>query len=167
MKIESIKTIEVMGIKWTVLDKTEKGYLAIGDSIGRKVFGRNNDWKESDIRKFLNTEVLERLEKELNIQLPEFERNLLSLDGQTEYGTCMDKVSMITVDEYRKYRSKLPNTGEWWWTITPDSTPYNDDETWIAVVSSSGFIVYDYYSRSNGVRPICIFPFSIFEFEEK
>lgn len=160
------KTIEVMGTNWMVLDKLEAGYLVIGDNIGNKRFGKNNDWKESDIRKYLNTEYLKKLEKELGVQLPEFERDLLSMDGQTEYGTCKDKVSGITVDEYRKYRSKLPNTGEWWWTITPDSTPCNNDGWYIRVVSPSGDIDNRSYVGSFGVRPVCIFPSSIFESEE-
>lgn len=131
-----------------------------------KKFGKNNNWKESDIRKYLNTEFLEKLEKELNVQLPMFERDLLSLDGQTEYGTCMDTISMITVDEYRKYRSKLPNTGEWWWTITPDSTPCNNDDWCIAVVSPDGYFSFNLCVGYRGVRPICIFPSSLLESEE-
>ena len=163
MKVEATKTIEAMGITWKVLDKLENGYLVIGDSIGKRQFGKNNNWKESDLREYLNTEFLERLQKELDVQLPEFERNLLSLDGQTEYGTCMDKVSIISFDEYRKYRSKLPNTGEWWWTLTPDSTTCNDDEWWVTVVSPFGRIHYRIRDVSYGSCPLCIFPFSIFE----
>ena len=97
----------------------------------------------------------------------EFERDLLSLDGQTEYGTCMDKVSLINVDEYRKFRCLIPNTGEWWWTITPDSTKCNNDTAWIAVVSPSGDFNGDIYLNYYGVRPFCIFSPSIFESEEE
>ena len=94
-----------------------------------------------------------------------FKRVLTSLDGQTEYGTCEDYVSLITVDEYRKYRDLLPNTGEYWWTLTADSTASNDNSRWVRVVSPRG-----YFSRSDcyyydGVRPVCIFSSSIFESE--
>ena len=161
------KTIEVAGIKWLVLDKLEKGYFAISeDFYGRdRGFDDNsNDWKSSDLRNELNTDLRKKIESELGTDsLVEFERNLLSLDGQTEYGTCRDYVSLISVDEYRKYRKLLPNTNKWWWTLTPDSTACNDDDTFVRVVSPSGGICNYYFSGCYGVRPVCIFSSSIFE----
>lgn len=169
-KPEIGKTIEVAGINWLVLDKLEKGYFAISeDFYGRdRGFDDNcNDWKSSDLRNELNTDLRKKIESELGTDsLVEFERNLLSLDGQTEYGTCRDFVSLISVDEYRKYRKLLPNTERWWWTLTPDSTPCNNDGKWLRVVSPSGGFNYDYCSDGNGVRPVCIFSSSIFESEE-
>lgn len=165
-KPEIGKTIEVAGIKWLVLDKLEKGYFAISeDFYGRdREFDDNcNDWKSSDLRNELK-ELHKKIENELGTgSLVEFERDLLSLDGQTEYGTCKDYVSLISVDEYRKYRKLLPNTGKWWWTLTPDSTKCNDDTRWIRVVSPSGDINCNVYYCSRGVRPVCIFSSSIFE----
>ena len=165
-KPEIGKTIEVAGIKWLVLDKLEKGYLVISDGFygsSREFDDNCNDWKSSDLRSELK-ELHKKIENELGTgSLVEFERDLLSMDGQTEYGTCKDYVSLISVDEYRKYRKLLPNTGEWWWTLTPSSTTCNDDDTFVRVVSPSGFIcVYDYF-YSSGVRPVCIFSSSIFE----
>lgn len=161
------KTIEVAGINWLVLDKLEKGYFAISeDFYGRdREFDDNcNDWKSSDLRNELNTDLRKKIESELGTDsLVEFERNLLSLDGQAEYGTCRDYVSLISVDEYRKYRKLLPNTGKWWWTLTPDSTACNDDDTFVRVVSPSGGIHLSSCSSSRGVRPVCIFSSSIFE----
>ena len=169
-KPEIGKTIEVAGIKWLVLDKLEKGYFAISDDFyrrGREFDDNCNDWKSSDLRNELNTDLRKKIESELGTDsLVEFERNLLSLDGQTEYGTCRDYVSLISVDEYRKYRKLLPNTNKWWWTLTPNSTACNDDDTFVRVVSPSGnFNCNDYYN-SYGVRPVCIFSSSIFESEE-
>ena len=110
-KSEIGKTIEVAGIKWLVLDKLEKGYFAISEDFygrDRKFDDNCNDWKSSDLRNELNTDLRKKIENELGVDsLVEFERNLLSLDGQTEYGTCRDYVSLISVDEYRKYRKLL------------------------------------------------------------
>ena len=94
-----------------------------------------------------------------------FDRDLLSLDGQTEYGHCEDKISLLTVDEYRKYRKLLPNMSKWWWLITPWSTPVNDYNSTLTVVSPSGFIDFLNCNGSGGVRPVCIFSSSIFESE--
>lgn len=166
-KPEIGKTIEVAGINWLVLDKLEKGYFAIlEDFYGRdREFDDNcNDWKSSDLRNELNTDLRKKIESELGTDsLVEFERNLLSLDGHTEYGLCRDYVSLISVDEYRKYRKFLPNRGKWWWTLTPDSTACNNDDTFVRVVSPSGSIRDDSCNCSLGVRPVCIFSSSIFE----
>lgn len=166
-KPEIGKTIEVAGIKWLVLDKLEKGYLVISDEFygkSREFDTDCNNWDSSDLRQELNTELRRKIEEAVGEGgLFKFTRDLLSMDGQTEYGSCEDYVSLISVDEYRKYRKLLPNTGEWWWTLTPDSTKCNDDTSYIRVVSPSGNVVSNYCSSSGGVRPVCIFSSSIFE----
>lgn len=166
-KPEIGKTIEVAGIKWMVLDKFEKGYLVISDEFygkSREFDTDCNNWDSSDLRQELNTELRRKIEEAVGEGgLLKFTRDLLSMDGQTEYGSCEDYVSLISVDEYRKYRKLLPNTGEWWWTLTPDSTKCNDDTSYIRVVSPSGCIGYFSVSRCGGVRPVCIFSSSIFE----
>ena len=164
------ETFELAGVTWKVLDVTEKGAVCLADFIGEDMrFDTScNDWKVSSLRKYLNTEFYQKLVSAVGEEnIIEFERDLLSLDGQTEYGTCMDKVSLINVDEYRKYRCLIPNTGEWWWTITPDSTKCNGDSIWTAVVSPSGCISNFSYDDDYGVRPFCIFSPSIFESEEE
>lgn len=170
-KPEIGKTIEVAGIKWLVLDKLEKGYLVISDEFygkSREFDTDCNNWDSSDLRQELNTELRRKIEEAVGEGgLLKFTRDLLSMDGQTEYGSCEDYVSLISVDEYRKYRKLLPNTGEWWWTLTPDSTKCNDDTSYIRVVSPSGNISNYGCSDSNGVRPVCIFSSSIFESYEE
>lgn len=169
-KPEVGETITVAGITWRVLDKLEKGYLVISDGFygeDRKFDGSCNNWKCSDLRKELNTDLKDKIEDELGKgALVGFERDLLSMDGQTEYGTCKDLVSLISVDEYRKYRKFLPSTDRYWWTITPDSTPCNNDSTCLRVVSPVGSFRNGSFDFSSGVRPFCIFSSSIFESEE-
>lgn len=160
---------KLLGTEWTVLDRTEKGFLCIADSIGDKVFDDNsNDWRNSELRSYLNEAYLQKLEAAVGVEnIIPLERDLLSLDGQTEYGSCEDKVSLLTVDEYRKYRSLLPNTGDWWWLITPWSTPCNDYHYTVTVVAPSGGILRRSSNGDSGVRPFCIFNSSIFESEGK
>lgn len=162
-------TVEIAGMKWKILDKLDSGYFAIMDgfdSLSTEFDSATNDWRESDLRNYLNTEFLKKLEGDVG-ELPEFERDLTSLDGQTEYGKCEDKVSLLTVYEYRKYRKYLPNTGKWWWLCTSWSTKCNGYEYPVTVVAPSGYISNRSYYDSDGVRPVCIFPFSIFESEEE
>ena len=124
----------------------------------------SNNWITSKLRNELNARFLKKITDELGKDaVIEFDRDLLSMDGQTEYGHCKDKISFLTVDEYRKYRKLLPNMDKWWWLLTPWSTPVNDFSTTITVVSPSGFICNRNYYNENGVRPVCIFSSSIFE----
>lgn len=166
-KPEIGKTIEVAGIKWLVLDKLEKGYLVISDEFygkSREFDTDCNNWDSGDLRQELNTELRRKIEEAVGEGgLLKFTRDLLSMDGQTEYGSCEDYVSLISVDEYRKYRKFLPNRGKWWWTLTPNSTACNNDDTFVRVVSPSGSISSNSCRSSVGVRPVCIFSSSIFE----
>lgn len=161
-------TFDLAETNWTILDIKEEGYLCLADSIGDRVFdSKSNNWTTSALREYLNTEFAEKISDEIGEEnIIKFDRDLMSLDGQTEYGTCKDLVSLLTVDEYREYRKFIPNTSDWWWLASPWSTPCNNDNTWVAVVSPSGNIGGDDCGNINGVRPICIFSSAIFESEE-
>lgn len=161
------KVIELAGMDWLILDKTEKGYFAIlngFDEKERTFDSTSNNWITSKLRNELNARFLKKITDELGKDaVIEFDRDLLSMDGQTEYGHCKDKISFLTVDEYRKYRKLLPNMDKWWWLLTPWSTPVNDFSTTITVVSPSGGIDISLCFNDRGVRPVCIFSSSIFE----
>lgn len=159
-------TFKLVDTTWKILDITSAGYICLADSIEDMKFDSDSsNWENSSLRDYLNGEFFEKIAAEIGLEnIIPYERNLLSLDGQTEYGKCKDKVSLLTVDEYRKYRRLIPNIKDyWWWLVSPWSTPCNDYKKSVTVVSSAGYIrngccYYDY-----GVRPVCIFSSSIFE----
>lgn len=160
---------ELIGLTWTILDITDEGYKCLADRLedGMKFDAKTNDWKSSSLRNYLNTDFYNKLADEIggNNVIP-FESDLTSLDGQTEYGFCEDKVSLLSIDEYRTYRKHIPNADYWWWLINPYSTPCNGYKESVTVVSSSGGVGrHDCYGN-DGVRPFCIFSSSIFESEE-
>lgn len=159
-------TFELADTTWKILDITSAGYICLADSIEDMKFDSDsNNWENSGLRSYLNGEFFEKMTAEIGLEnIVPFERNLLSLDGQTEYGKCEDKVSLLAVDEYRKYRSLIPNTKDyWWWLVSPWSTPCNDYKKSVSVVSSAGNIDYNCCNVIIGVRPVCIFSSSIFE----
>ena len=159
-------TFELADTTWKILDITSAGYICLADSIEDMKFDSDsNNWENSGLRSYLNGEFFEKMTAEIGLEnIVPFERNLLSLDGQTEYGKCEDKVSLLTVDEYRKYRSLIPNTEDyWWWTCTPWSTKERGWSYSVAVVSSAGSIGGSLCHFNIGVRPVCIFSSSIFE----
>lgn len=159
-------TFELADTTWKILDITSAGYICLADSIEDMKFDSDsNNWENSGLRSYLNGEFFEKMTAEIGLEnIVPFERNLLSLDGQTEYGKCEDKVSLLAVDEYRKYRSLIPNTKDyWWWLVSPWSTPCNDYKKSVAVVSSAGGVYHYDCGNGSGVRPVCIFSSSIFE----
>lgn len=164
------EVVEIFGMEWMILDKLPDGYFAILNGFygkARMFDSDSSNWKESSLREGLNTSFLEKINTPLNGNaVIEFDRNLLALDGQTEYGTCRDKISLLTVDEYRKYRKYLPNMDKWWWLITPWSTPCNDYFKSVTLVSPSGLVIGNGCDYNYGVRPVCIFSSSIFESDE-
>ena len=159
---------EVAGTKWRILDIKPYGYVCLSDALEeRKIFdSETNNWKLSSLREYLNNDFYKKIADEImekNI-LP-FGRDLLSLDGQDEYGDCTDYVSLLSIDDYRQYRKLIPNIDKWWWLLTPWSTPCNGYETQVSVVSPSGGIYYYICNNFNGVRPLCIFSPNLFESE--
>lgn len=163
-------TFTLADLEWKILEITDKGYLchAVTHYGKDRVLDSNsNDWRSSSLRNELNSKLFGKIADEIGEDnIIPFERDLLSMDGQTEYGTCEDKVSILSFDEYRKYRSLIPNSDKYWWLLTPWSTPRNGYKTSHAVVCPSGGICRDGCDYSRGVRPVCIFSSSIFESEE-
>lgn len=160
---------ELAGLKWKIIDVLDLGCMCLAERSESMRFDPDiNDWRTSELRQCLNNDFLRKLEKEIGEEnIIEFERDLLSVDGQKEYEKCKDKVSMLTLDEYRKCRSLIPNEEYYWWLLTPWSTPHNGYYKWMAVVVPSGNVVYGVCRNSFGVRPVCIFSPSIFAKEIK
>ena len=163
-------SIEINGKKWNVLGKRDGGVFCIADKPYRmnETLDDSNDWRKSSLRKWLNTEIYDEIIAVIGKEnIISFKRDLISLDGQIEYGTCEDEVSILSVDEYRYYRRKLPNTiSYYWWTLTPWSTKCNNYNTSMAIIVPNGGIdTYNCYGN-NAVRPVCIFAEDLFKEEE-
>lgn len=158
------EVIEIAGMEWIILDETPNGFMALAKNRVKSMgFGKDNDWRKSDIRTYLNNEFRRTIEDKIGCTLPYMTRDLLSMDGQTEYGECADTISILTFDEYRKYRRYIPNAGYGWWTCTPDTTSNNGYSEGIRCVDSRGRIDCYWCCGVDGVRPFCIFPSEIFK----
>lgn len=119
----------------------------------------NNNWKTSSIRDFLNGKYLEEIEGAFGKdRIIEHTVDLLSLDGLDDYGTSSDKISMLTIDQYRKYRKVLgANLHNLWWLLTPDSTTSGNDSRYVLCVDSGGSVYcYGCGWCDGGVRPFFI-----------
>lgn len=160
-------TFDLTGINWKVLhvdppaypnapanyfcEATEDLFQAAFDEDG------NNDWKGASLRKRLNGPFLEELiEKcpELADAIVPTYRDLTADDGLKDYGSCLDKVTMLTADEYRATRDLHPAPEHWRWLITPDGTPASSGTSYVRYVISDGSLSdYNAYRGNGGVRP--------------
>lgn len=150
------------GIEFIKLDDVEingkKGALCITSKIWEYLpFDHNwrkdvyNNFKESDIKRVLNTWFLKKLNKK---DLLEFEIDL------GKYGTDKTYVGLLTVDQYKKYRDLIPNMDFWWWLASPDRS-YGH---YVCNVSTDGSLISNYIAHySYGAVPACVFESSILE----
>ena len=166
-KLKRGDTFIIDGIEFMVLKETKCGYKCLAENYRSITFGNNNNWKESDIRSELNEKFLKKLVEAVGEEnIIPFDRDLTSLDGLKDYGTCTDHVSILSFDEYRENRDIIEND-KWIWTLTSYSSKSNGDEVWLTVVAPSGLVYYYDCNYNVGVRPVCIFDSSIFESEDE
>lgn len=145
-----------------ILEQSDKGAKVISKEYahGGKafVFGNCTDWKESYIRTLLNDDYYDEIAKLVGASnIISMERDLTSLDGLNDYGTCTDKVSLLTAAEYAKYHKILglkPDYPEPWWIITSDSTPSNELPLDVCIVNNYGSFSMHNCHCSFPIRPI-------------
>ena len=135
------------------------------ESLKSMKFGNDNNYNGCDIDKYLCKEYLSELERKFGKDnIVEHEVDLLSLDGEDDYGKIVRKVSLLTLDDYRYNKKAIKNyINEWFWLCTPNNTPsgYCSDD--VHYVNSNGFVSYDWYDYCGAVRPRFVLSSSIFE----
>lgn len=155
--------------------KSETEYIVCGHEhfvtyvVRRKLldetmrFGDTNNWTESNIRKYLNEDYVQVIEREFgNGNIVAFERDLISLDGYNDYATCVDKVSVMNVMEYVKYHKYVGNCDFRYVLITPDSTPSGCGANHVRYVINDGSVGCNRCDINFGVRPFFVLKSSTF-----
>ena len=134
-------------------------------SVKSMKFGNNNNYNGCDIDKYLCEEYLPELERKFGKNnIVKHEVDLLSLDGEDNYGKITRKVSILTLDEYRHNKKAIKNyINEWFWLCTPNSTPSGFSSDGVQFVDSSGFVGCDWYDNCGAVRSRFVLSSSIFE----
>lgn len=145
------------GIRFICLDIIGGNYLAItADCWCEKRFNDNyndgcNNWKTSTLRRFLNEDVLEEHfdAKHLIKQTS----NLTADNGDKAYGTCEDYITLLSCEQYRKYRDYVPLFEECMWLRAPDTGYANN----VRYVVPTGAINIRGAYLSYGLAPVCLF----------
>lgn len=137
-------------IEWICLEVFDKevygskAALAVPTKlIGNYVFSRDgsNNYEFSDIRKYLNTDFLET----------NFCKEHLIKQNIVEF---YDYVSLLSVEQYKKYKNIIPYYNCWFWLRTPYLFCYNN----VYFVDTFGDINSSYVANNTyGIVPACIF----------
>lgn len=129
-------------IKWKILRKNNDSiYVISTEELCRKQFHNNsnsesNNWKNSDIRRWLNGE---------------FYSNAFTENEKDEIGTVeSDKVTLLSKEEAESLMTERERASvSWWWLRS--SYPRGSDYVWF--VTLDGTLTTTYVSSEGGVRP--------------
>lgn len=156
------------GMDWIVLESEENmTRLLVKESIGNMPFDEDNsnNWTNSSLRAYLNGEFLETLVANganPNAFLQDT-YSLIADDGLDDYGSSLDCVGLLSVDQYRKHRRIISNLDDWWWLITPYSVESNGYSYRVRLVNSDGTLNGgNAAGGSYGVRPALTLKSNIF-----
>lgn len=144
------------GIEFICLDIIGGNYLAMTAKPYAEIpFDTNgkNDWRKSSLRRVLNNDFLDLLDRRHLIKQTS---DLIADNGDRAYGTSEDYVTILSCDQYRKYREIVPLFEEWMWTLTPWSC-IPSYSSYVRLVYTAGYVSYGYASNSKGVAPACLF----------
>lgn len=164
MKLSEVKNAETFKIG-------DVEFIKFGEENGRvtavtkdiqffSCFGETNNLSKSEIIETLEKDFLPKIAEQVGEEnIIDFETDLLTIDGLTDYGTMTSKVSLPTVDFYRKNRDIFEKytIKKRFWLATA-----NGNNCFVLRVSPLGYVDNDYYFNGSGVRPLCIFSSSIF-----
>lgn len=157
--------VTLAGTEFVVLDVEHRGtlpdslFILAKNTVGSSNFGRFNDYEDSDLRMAVE-EWLKGMEKkglDLDRIIPR-EIDLTTLDGCTLYGKLDVKAAPLTLDEARRYASRIPNADSWYWLATGWSGPLKGDKGNALGVNSDGDWGGNNCSYSVGIRPALKIP---------
>ena len=158
-KLKEIKPGEIFkfgGYEWIKLE--EEGLCLMKDILEERAFDEDsNDWRKSELRKYLNNNFYETL-TENGADGKDFlmiETDLTADDGLKDYGTSKDLISLMTADLYRKNRHLLKPIDDWWWLATPKTCTSNFKHLTL-VIDYDGMLSDDAtWEDTHSVRPLC------------
>ena len=143
-------------VNWRILTHEGSKVLLIKDkTVSALSFhhgGGEVTWDNSTIRRWLNQVYIDELfpfESEKNALI----NTTLVPEDNTVYGTkdgkeTTDKVFFLSIGEFSRYGSILPNTQNLWWLRTPGSTP----ETIAFVSTDKTIMAYGYDPGNTNIK---------------
>lgn len=157
------ETVKLGKRKYIVLGHGAETTAVVTKDISKEMeFGKSWDYSKSYVRDYCNGDFYNELAEAVgkNNIVPH-RVNLTCDDGSNKGVTCKDNVSILTTENYRRYREYLPALGKPRWTATGVTTLDKDYARRVCCVSSRGVLSWFDCGCAFGVRPFCILNSSI------
>jgi hypothetical protein len=155
--------VKIGNREYIVLGHAEETTAVITKDFTKEMeFGQSGDYLTSDVRKYCNGEFYNELVAVVGAEnIVKHTVKLVADDGTGKGKACCDNVSIITTENYRRYREFLRAYGSCWWTAT--RVTYDDENyaRYVYRVYSDGVLSWDGSSYNGGVRPFCILNSSV------
>ena len=157
------ETVTLGNREYIVLGQSEETTSIITKAITRNMrFGSSNDYRKSDVCTYCNdifyNELANTVGKE-NIIMHTV--NLMCDDGSNKGVSCRDNVSILTMENYRRYREYLSEFDDSFWAATGVTILDRDYARGVCCISSNGVPDWSKCDWFDGVRPFCILRSSI------
>lgn len=160
IKLKPGMKFKYKGIDFICIDVINGNYLAItAECWCEKRFNEEykdgcNNWEKSTLRRVLNENVLE---DHFNTDhLIKQTSDLVADNGDKAYGTCEDYITLLSCEQYRKYRDYVPLFEECMWTLTPWRCDTGNASGVRSVTPTGAISNYNAHS-SHGLAPVCLF----------
>lgn len=149
------------GVKFVKLDEdAHASFVLTADVFSKHIPFEHKDAERKDHDNFVGSYLQKHVDIWLhqghpNISKAVVERpiNLLSICGETIYGTPCVFGRVLTLDEYRRYRKYIPLASDWYWLATSYS-PYSSSSGSAYYVDTDGSVDYSsVYYGYNCARP--------------
>lgn len=157
------ETVKFGNREYVVLGHGEETTAVITKDIVKDMeFGKTSDYSKSYVREFCNGEFYKELSNAVGKENVIPHRVKLTCDdGSNKGASCKDNISILTTENYRRYREYLPAIGKCSWTATGVTTLDNDYARGVCYVYSRGILRWNDCGCCTGVRPFCILHSSI------
>lgn len=144
------------GVKFVKLDEdAHASFVLTADVFPKHIPFEHKDAERKDHDNFVGSYLQKHVDIWLhqghpNISKAVVERpiNLLSMCGETVYGTPCVFGRVLTLDEYRRYRKYIPLASDWYWLATSYS-PYSSNDNYAYGVNPDGSVVNHYVYVGN------------------
>lgn len=154
--------VKIGNREYIVLNHSKNTTAVITKNSTKKMkFGQSGDYLTSDVRAYCNGKFYNELAATVGTE--NIVRHIVKLvadDNTGECHICWDNVSVITTENYRRYRKFLPTYSDWWWTAT--RITYNGSNLMrVCCIDSDGTLCMCVCCLSNEVHPFCILKSSV------
>ena len=126
------------------------------DDDNEMKFGETNIWRDSFIRNKLNTEFIEKLNKDDMLEMTTKIRDDEEIIETTDY------IRLLSINEILDdLPMRIRQCDNWYWSLSPRA--YSSCSSFVFYVNTPGYVAYTYAIYTGSVRPVVLIDKSALE----